>query len=77
MTATFLTPAEVAARLNCSRRYVYDQLGSGVLEGSFYANAWHVTPEAVEAFIAAHRRRAPAASRGRRRPRRDLTPRTG
>jgi excisionase family DNA binding protein len=68
--SAFLTAADVAESWGKSRRFVYEQLNSGALEGSYFGGQWHITQEAVDAYVKAHTRKAPAAPKGRRRPRR-------
>jgi hypothetical protein len=42
---TFLTAADVAESWGKSRRFVYEQLNSGALEGSYFGGQWHITQE--------------------------------
>lgn len=68
--SAFLTASEVAAAWGKSRRFVYEQLNSGALVGSYFGGAWHITQDAVDAYVAAHVRRPAVKASGRRRPRR-------
>jgi excisionase family DNA binding protein len=52
--ATFLTPAEVAARWSCSPRHVRRLAERHQLPGLRVGGAWRFSLESVEAFEAGH-----------------------
>lgn len=51
---SLLTVTEAAERLRKSTRFVKDEIKRKNLRASFYGRQWHVTPEAIDAYIAAH-----------------------
>lgn len=54
MTAALLTPLEVADRLNCSERFVKDELRRKNLRGIKVPVGWRVAPADVDIYIEAH-----------------------
>jgi hypothetical protein len=65
----YLTPSDVAEQWGKQPRFVREQCQTGQLVASFFGGRWHITQDAVDAYVAAHTRKA-APKSGRRRPRR-------
>ena len=64
-----LTTAEAAVRLRKTPWFVRKILNTGELVGSRYGGEWHITEEALSAYVSAHMNVAPPKP-GRRRKRR-------
>lgn len=67
MPEPLLTTAEVAEQLRQSIRFIHDEFRRGALRGSKFGGKLHFTQADVDAYIDAHRNKAPMSRRRRSR----------